>query len=141
MSLSIICTTKGITLKIANASNVLSTAVASRPNPAETPMAAVIHNPAAVVRPLTWPSSPSLFFRMVPAPEKADPGDHTLHHPAHGVGLGAGHLRHQHKQRRPQRHQHVGAHPGGLALVLAFEAENPAQHRGHQQAHGNARQL
>ncbi len=46
-------TTTGITPRITNASNVLSTAVASRPIPAETPMAAVIHKPAAVVRPLT----------------------------------------------------------------------------------------
>ncbi|MNG29488.1 hypothetical protein D3C84_1149210 [compost metagenome] len=82
-----------------------------------------------------------LVFQDGPGPEKTDPGDYALYHPAHGVGLGAGHLRHQHKQRRPQRHQHVGAHPGGLALLLAFETENPAQQRGHQQAHGDAGQL
>ncbi|MNL19916.1 hypothetical protein D3C87_1411410 [compost metagenome] len=80
-------------------------------------------------------------FQDSASPQEADPGNHALHHPAHGIGLRAGHLRHQHEQRRPHRHQHVGAHAGGLALVFTLEPENPAQQGGHQQAHGHSRQL
>ncbi|MOA30056.1 hypothetical protein D3C78_1511060 [compost metagenome] len=52
---------------------MLISAVASRPMPAAVPMAAVIHSPAAVVRPFTWLVSWPLPFRMVPAPRKPIP--------------------------------------------------------------------
>ena len=82
-----------------------------------------------------------LVFEDGAGAEEADAGDDALHDPAHGIGLGAGHLWHQYEQRRAKRHQHVGAHSGRLALALALEAENATQGRGDQQAHGDACQL
>src|SRR5690606_16526507 len=45
----------GRTCRMNSISRVASTAVASRPSPTQTPTAAVIQTPAAVVRPLTSP--------------------------------------------------------------------------------------
>ncbi len=76
-----------------------------------------------------------------PGAEKTDPGDDPLEHPAHGIGLGPGQARHQHEQGRAHGHQHMGANPGGLALVLAFKAQNAPQQGRHQQPQGDLGQL
>jgi hypothetical protein len=54
-----------------SANAVLRTADPTRPIPASTPMAAVSHTPAAVVRPRTSRRSSSL--RIVPAPRNPMP--------------------------------------------------------------------
>ena len=103
----------------------LTIAVASRPRPTATPIAAVAQMPAAVVRPCTWPLCACLM--TAPAPRKPTPATTPLDDPAQVLVGEAGLLRNQHEQGGAERDQHVRAQPGGAVALLALVADQGAE--------------
>ena len=65
--------------------------------------------------------------------EEADAGDDALDDPAHVADHHAALLRHEHEERRADRHQHVGAQAGRLAAPFPLVAERAAERGGEEQ--------
>ncbi|KAG1320769.1 hypothetical protein G6F63_014104 [Rhizopus arrhizus] len=62
--------------------------------------------------------------------QEADTCDHALQHAADVADLHAALQRHQHENRRAQRHQHVRAQAGSVLAHFALDAEHATkQHR------------
>ena len=71
--------------------------------------------------------------------QKADARHHIRHHPHRTLRTKqrGGHVD---KNRCAQRHQHIGAQPGGALAVLALHANQAAQHKSRRQADQGVKQ-
>ena len=96
-------------------------------------MAAVVHSPAAVVRPVMCVRPRT---RIMPPPKKADAGNDLRAH-TQGVGVKPHRIRgvqpHQRRHGGAYAHENVGAHARCPPSGGALRADQPAQHGGQEQ--------